>query len=54
MAGEFEGYLEQYRGGRRLDEAEPEDLEAFVAWVEREPKTSAKTYLWRCATALGS
>jgi predicted flap endonuclease-1-like 5' DNA nuclease len=46
MTGEFEEYLHQHRGGRRLDEAETEDLEAFVAWVEREPKTSAKTYLW--------
>jgi hypothetical protein len=46
MAGEFEGYLQQHREGRRLDEAEPEDLEAFVVWIEREPKASAKTYLW--------
>jgi hypothetical protein len=46
MAGEFEAYLQQHRGGRRLDEAEAEDLEAFVAWIEREPKASAKTYLW--------
>jgi predicted flap endonuclease-1-like 5' DNA nuclease len=46
MTGEFEQYLQQHRGGKRLDEAEPEDLEAFVAWIEREPKTSANTHLW--------
>lgn len=46
MVGEFEAYLQQHRGGKRLGEAEPDDLETFVAWVEREPKSSAKTYLW--------
>jgi hypothetical protein len=46
MAGEFEEYLGQHRGGRGLDEAGAEDLEAFVAWIEREPKASAKTHLW--------
>ena len=34
-------------GGKEgLDQAEPEDLEAFVAWIEREPKSSAQTHLW--------
>jgi predicted flap endonuclease-1-like 5' DNA nuclease len=46
MTGEFEAFLQQQRGGKRLDEAEPEDLEAFVTRIERELKTSAKTYLW--------
>lgn len=46
MTGEFEEYVQQHRGGKRLGEAEPDDLEAFVSWVEREPKASAKTHLW--------
>ena len=46
MKAEFEAFLQQQRGGKCIEETEPEDLEAFVAWVEREPKTSAKTYLW--------
>jgi hypothetical protein len=44
--GEFEGYLQEHRGGKGLQEAGPEDLEAFVAWIEETPKGSAKTYLW--------
>jgi hypothetical protein len=46
MAGEFEEYLQQHCGSRPPGEAEPEDLEAFVAWVERKPKALAKTHLW--------
>jgi predicted flap endonuclease-1-like 5' DNA nuclease len=46
MVSEFEEYLQQHRGGKYLEEAEPEDLDAFVTWIEREPKASAKTYLW--------
>ena len=46
MATEFEAFLQQQRGGRSLAQAEAEDLDAFVAWIEREPNTSAKTYLW--------
>lgn len=42
---EFERYLQEYCG-KGLDEAEPEDLEAYVAWIERAPKTSAKSHLW--------
>jgi hypothetical protein len=43
---EFERYLQEYRAGKGLDEAMPEDLEAYVAWVERTPKASAKSHLW--------
>ncbi|MGD8245148.1 MAG: DUF4332 domain-containing protein [Anaerolineae bacterium] len=43
--GEFSRYLED-RFGKGLDEATPEDLEAFVAAVEREPKACAKGHLW--------
>jgi hypothetical protein len=46
MAGEFEAYLGRHRAGKGLDEAEGKDLEAFVAWVEQEPKASAKVHLW--------
>jgi predicted flap endonuclease-1-like 5' DNA nuclease len=46
MTGEFEAYLGQHRGGKSLDEAGAEDLEAFVAWIERQPRASAKTHLW--------
>jgi hypothetical protein len=46
MAGEFEEYLQQHCGGKGLGEAEPGDLEAFVAWAERKPRASAKTHLW--------
>jgi hypothetical protein len=43
---QFADYLREQRGGRQLDEANAEDLEAFVGWVEREPKASAKGPLW--------
>lgn len=43
---EFEGYLEEWREGKSLQEAGPEDLESFVARIEEAPKTSAKTHLW--------
>lgn len=46
MVREFEHYLQEHAEGKGLDRAGPEDLQAFVAWIEREPKTSAKTYLW--------
>ncbi len=41
----FADYLRSECGGRDLDEARPQDLEAYVAWVEREPKASAKGHL---------
>ncbi|MGD9147433.1 MAG: DUF4332 domain-containing protein [Anaerolineae bacterium] len=46
MVGQFEEYLQQHRGGKCLADEEPEDLEAFVAWIEGELKASAKTHLW--------
>lgn len=42
---EFRDYLRDHHD-RGLDEAQPEDLEAFVAAVERRPKASAKGHLW--------
>jgi predicted flap endonuclease-1-like 5' DNA nuclease len=43
---EFEQYLREQRGRKELDEARPEDLEAFVSWIERERNEPAKLYLW--------
>ncbi|MGC9335101.1 MAG: DUF4332 domain-containing protein [Anaerolineae bacterium] len=43
---QFADYLQEQRGGRGLDEADTEDLEGFVAQVERAPKASAKGHLW--------
>jgi len=43
--GDFRRYLEDHRN-KGLDEATPQDLEAFVAAVELEPKASAKGHLW--------
>jgi hypothetical protein len=45
-AQEFERYLLADCAGSSLDEASPEDLEAFVGWLEQTPKFSAKTHLW--------
>ena len=43
---DFEDYLDEHRGGKALQDANVEDLEGFVNWIEREPKASAKTHLW--------
>jgi len=42
----FREYLAEHRGGKGLAEAGWADLEAFVDWIEGEPKASAKTHLW--------
>jgi hypothetical protein len=46
MIEEFEEFLINQRNGVSLDKANPTDLEDFVRWVERHPKTSAKINLW--------
>ena len=46
LVAEFEDYLITEREIQGLDDAEPEDLESFVAWIEREPEKSAKIHLW--------
>ena len=46
FVSEFEQYLQQYKGGRGLDDARPEDLEDFVEWCEVDPKFSVKLYMW--------
>jgi hypothetical protein len=43
---EFERYLRECKGGKGLVKASAEDPEGFVEWIEKKPKTSAKTYLW--------
>lgn len=43
---EFKRYLQEYQGGRGLDQSSPEDLEGFAVWIEKEPKASAKRHLW--------
>ena len=45
-AREFGQFMEQEHRGRSLYEARPDDLAAFVAELEREPKASANTHLW--------
>lgn len=41
----FEQFLQEHRS-ITLEEVAPEDLEAFVEWIEEKPGTSAKLYLW--------
>jgi hypothetical protein len=43
---EFERFLQDHRGGRALEEANPTDLEQFVNSIECQPKASANTHLW--------
>ena len=42
---EFEAYLGEHRAGKALDEAHPEDLNAFVSWKKKQRK-SVNSYLW--------
>ena len=42
---EFENYLIEHRN-RRLNSAVTADLEAFIAMIEQQPKSSAKGHLW--------
>ncbi|MGD2200906.1 MAG: DUF4332 domain-containing protein [Candidatus Bathyarchaeota archaeon] len=42
----YQEYLKGQRGGTGLVEAGPQDLEAYVEWVETDPKASAKIPLW--------
>jgi len=46
QVAEFEWYMREKRGGKGLDEAASEDLEAFVLHVEDKRKGRAKLYLW--------
>jgi hypothetical protein len=42
---EYERYLREKKGCKELDKASPEDLKAFVSFVEEKKKGSAKKYL---------
>jgi hypothetical protein len=46
---EFETFLSEQCNGKSLGDAELEDLDHFVNWLEREPKASAKGHLWGLA-----
>lgn len=46
LVGEFEDYLREIGEDQAADGAGPDDLEGFVRWIERAPKTSANTHLW--------
>ena len=45
LARAFEAYLAEHRLAKDLDEAHPEDLEAFVSW-KRKQRESVNSYLW--------
>lgn len=46
QVAEFEAYLRENRNGKELDNAVPEDLEAFVSYIEERRKGAASKYLW--------
>lgn len=46
LVGQFAEFLQRQREGKGLTDAEPDDLEAFVARLETTPGSSAKTHLW--------
>jgi hypothetical protein len=41
----YEQYLREERGLKGLDQAKPDDLEAFVSYIEEKKKDAAKKYL---------
>jgi hypothetical protein len=41
----FSGFLEEFRGGKKVEESEPADLEEFVSWLE-ENDQSPNAVLW--------
>jgi hypothetical protein len=43
---DFENYLVLDQEGKALHDANVEDLEGFIKWIEKDPKTSANTHLW--------
>jgi hypothetical protein len=42
---QFERYLKEQKGGKELDTATPEDLDAFISWIEKDEDLAAKKYL---------
>ncbi|UCD21313.1 MAG: site-specific integrase [Chloroflexota bacterium] len=45
FAREFEAYVAGHRDAKDLDEAAPDDLEAFASWNKQQRK-SINSYLW--------
>jgi len=45
LTREFEAYLSEHRGSQGLDEAHPQDVEAFVSWKEQQRKP-VNSSLW--------
>lgn len=45
QVAEYERYLREERGCKEFDKASPEDLKAFVSYIEEKRKGSAKKYL---------
>jgi hypothetical protein len=44
-AVELERYLKEQRDGTELANAHPEDLDAFIAWIEKDEELAAKKYM---------
>ena len=42
---EFERYLKEQKDGKELDKAIPEDLDAFISWIEKDEDLAAKKYM---------
>jgi hypothetical protein len=42
----YQEWLLEQGGGQAIDDAGPQQLTAFVDWIERGPRASAKTHLW--------
>jgi hypothetical protein len=43
---DFENYLAANQDGKAISDANAEDLEGFINWIEKDPKASANTHLW--------
>jgi len=46
FVGEYDRFLEEHCEGITIDRAGGQELESFVFFIEKDPKTSAKTHLW--------
>jgi hypothetical protein len=42
---EFECYLKKQANGKELDKANPEDLDTFISWIEKDEDLAAKKYM---------
>ena len=45
LTGEFEAYLAEHRHAKVMNEAGPQDLEAFASWMKQQRKP-INSYLW--------